>query len=304
VRRLVQAGIAYGAVGTLRVAPPSVQRRVYAATVRPMLRLMYGARVRDNLSRAFGAQLEDARREEILSEMCRGLAMLPADWTAFARMGPKFFDAFVDGEDGRRRLNDFERRWPGGWIGVTGHVGNWELLGQWLLHSGLRPMGGVIAKRQPNPHLNRLIDKMRGLHGMRTLYRDQPVAEIARLLKNGHSIGIAADQDVVSLPGVFVDFLGKPAYTPAGPARLALSANVPILVGAMLRAGDGYRVQINDPIFPDHGRPKREEIFRLTAEWSRQVEELIRQHPEQWPWFHDRWKTTPEMLESRARRAL
>ena len=304
VRRLVQAGVAHGLVAVLRVAPNRVQRRVYTTTISPLLRAMYGGRARENLRRAFGPQLSDGRRDEVVKEMCRGLALLPADWAAFARSGPEFFDRFVEANEARRHLNDFERRWPGGWIGLTGHVGNWELLGQWLLHFGLRPMGGVIAKRQPNPHLNRIIDKMRGQHGMRTLYRDQPVAEIARLLKDGHSIGIAADQDVASLPGVFIDFLGKPAYTPAGPARLALSASVPILVGAMLRTGDGYRVQINDPIFPDRGRPKREEMLRLTTEWSRQVEEMIRQHPEQWPWFHERWKTTPEALEKRERRTL
>ncbi len=107
-----------------------------------------------------------------------------------------------------------------------------------------------------------------------------------------------------SLAGVFIDFLGRPAYTLVGPARLAVSTGVPIVVTAMLRRGDGYVAHVNDPIFPDPTRPREEEVLRLTLEWSRQIQELIRRHPEQWPWFHNRWKTTPEKLAARNRRTL
>ena len=82
------------------------------------------------------------------------------------------------------------------------------------------------------------------------------------------------------------------------------SSDLPIVVGAVFRQGDRYRVQINDPIYPDRSRPKKEEVLRLTVEWSRQLEEMIAAHPEQWFWFHDRWKTTPELLEAKNRQRL
>ena len=152
--------------------------------------------------------------------------------------------------------------------------------------------------------MNRVIANLRGQHGMNTLYRDDPPAKLIRLLKAGQSFGTAADQDTPSVGGVFIDFLGRPAYTPLGPARLALVANVPLVVGAALRQRDRFVMQINPPIFPDRSRPRHEEILRLTQEWSRQIEQLIREHPDQWPWFHDRWKTTPESLAAKSRRTL
>ena len=83
-----------------------------------------------------------------------------------------------------------------------------------------------------------------------------------------------------------------------------MAARVPLMVGVALRTERGFRVQINEPIWPDFSARKRDEMVRLTTEWSRQLEELIRDHPDQWAWFHRRWKTTPERLERRERKAL
>jgi lauroyl/myristoyl acyltransferase len=76
------------------------------------------------------------------------------------------------------------------------------------------------------------------------------------------------------------------------------------VVGAVLRVNRRFWVQVNPPIFPDRTRPKEEEVLRITREWSRQIEQLVREHPEQWPWFHDRWRTTPDSLAARDRRTL
>jgi KDO2-lipid IV(A) lauroyltransferase len=97
--------------------------------------------------------------------------------------------------------------------------------------------------------------------------------------------------------------MGRPAYTPLGPARLAWAANAPIVVFALIRSGDRFEVVIEDPIWPDRSRRKADELVRLTQEWSRRIEAHIRTWPGQWPWFHDRWKTTPELLASKGRGA-
>jgi KDO2-lipid IV(A) lauroyltransferase len=289
------------AAALLRVPYPA-QAFACRHVVRPLLQLALGRRAQHNLALAFGDQLSQERKREIIAAMFRGLAMLPAEWARFYHQGTALLDAEVDDADARRVMREFEDSWPGGWVAVTGHVGNWELGGQWMKHASSRPMGGIVAKRQPNPHLNRIIEEMRGRHGMPTLYRDGSPTQVVRLLRSGHCIGVAGDQDVESLPGVFVDFLGRPAYTPIGPARLAYTAGVPLMVGVLRRENGRPYLQLNRPIFPDRSRPKQEEVVRLTREWSRQIEEIIRAHPEQWPWFHNRWKTTPELLAQKRRR--
>ena len=270
-------------------------------TVRPVMGWLMSKTANKHLVFAMGDALDDRQRREISDRVMEHFAAVPAECAAFAAMGPEFIDRYVDDDEGRQVMQKMEAEWPGGWLGITAHLGNWEVLAQWHKQVGSRPMAGIIAKRQPNPHLNRVVERFRGKHGMGTLYRDEPATKLVRLLKSGHAIGTAGDQDIWTLPGVFLDFLGRPAYTPLGPARLAWSANVPILVGFMLREGNRLRVQLNSPIYPDRSRPKQEEILRLTRAWNDEVQEAIRANPEQWAWFHDRWSTTPELLEKRSR---
>ena len=111
------------------------------------------------------------------------------------------------------------------------------------------------------------------------------------------------DQDVKNLGGIFIPFLGHQAYTPTGPARLALAARVPIVPAVMVRVEPGrFRIEVGAPIQPDRRNDRDAEIERLTRAWSQWIEAAIRRHPEQWAWWHPRWATTPEKLAARGRK--
>ena len=69
--------------------------------------------------------------------------------------------------------------------------------------------------------------------------------------------------------------------------------------GFFVRDGARFRIVAGEPIFPDLRQPKEQEVARLTRAWSKQVEDIVRQFPEQWPWFHDRWKTSATQDEPR-----
>ena len=131
------------------------------------------------------------------------------------------------------------------------------------------------------------------------------MAECLTILKHGICLGIAPDQDSSSFPGVFIDFLGHPAYTPIGPARLALAVDVPILPVAMIRKDEGLPFEIihGEPIYPDQSRSRSrdEETVRITKAWSAAMETMIHDHKADWAWFHRRWRTTPEKLAARGR---
>ncbi|MEM7204596.1 MAG: hypothetical protein AAF628_30340 [Planctomycetota bacterium] len=301
-RRPIYGWAAAGAAAVLLRCPYRVLRPVSRTLTAPVLRLIFRRRADRNLTTVL-PDLALERRTKILDEVFRGTSTLAAEWIGAAKLGREFFELYVDDAQGRQQMETLEANWDGGWIGITGHMGNWELLGQWLHNTSRRPSAS-LAKKQPNPHLNKVIERLRGRHGRATIYRHDPPGKILRLLRDGGSLGIAADEDAVTMSGVFIDFLGRPAYTPLGPARLAIAANVPIMVGAMFRRGERFEVQLNTPIWPDRKAPRDEEILRLTRAWSAELQEIIRKHPEQWPWFHDRWKTTPEVLERKKRRQL
>ena len=249
-------------------------------------------------------QRDAARSRRIARASCfhLGAALGESAWAT--RHGPAVFAGRLDDAAARAKLAAFEREWGKGWIGVTGHLGNWELLGLWLRENARNGRVTVVAKRAPNPHLNRIVERMRGRLRLETLYQDESPARAIHVLREGGVVGIVPDQDVKAISGMFVDFFGRPAYTPVGPARLAVAARVPILCGFLVHDGDGYRMSISDPIWPDRSLPRSAQIDALTRAWSQQIEAAIRELPSQWPWMHDRWKTTPEKLAAKGRKAL
>ena len=62
-----------------------------------------------------------------------------------------------------------------------------------------------------------------------------------------------------------------------------------------------YVIAFDPPIAWREDQPRNEEIARLTARYMERMEEMVRQAPEQYWWFHRRWKTTPESVRKRGR---
>lgn len=266
----------------------------------PVSHLMFARLAEQNLITAFGDQFTADQRRNLIRKMFRGMADIPAEVLAITRRGAPFLDFLFADDPGIARWRALQRE-CGGIIAITGHIANWEALLQWFHVRGERPIGGAVAKRIPNPRLNRLVEDVRGCLGVPTLYSDGGVLKLARTVTSGLAIGIVPDQDVETVGGTFVDFFGRPAYTPTGPARLALATGAPLVVAFALRVGDRLRSVVNAPIYPDRKAPREAEIVRLTTAWCRQMEDHLRAHPEQWLWFHERWKTTPEKLAARGR---
>ena len=306
-RRWVFGSVAAVAVWGISKVPYPLLRAFCRWIVAPGLRLRFGAQARSNLQAVLGHKLDEAQITTILRDMFRGVAMLAAEIAGCLGQGPEFFFSRVDDTEARDKLRAFEAAWPGGFLTVSGHVGNWEILAIWIAKVTRNGLGGPLAKRNSNHRLNRVIEGVRkrlGL-GIEPIYQDQHLSKVVHLLRNNKIIGLLPDQDVFRAEGVFVDFMGRPAYTPLGPARLAWTAKVPICVIICKREANGrFKMIVNDPIYPDRSRPKGQELARLTREWSRILEEFILAHPEQWAWFHDRWKTTPEKLRAQGRTRL
>jgi KDO2-lipid IV(A) lauroyltransferase len=190
----------------------------------------------------------------------------------------------------------------GGAVLVTGHVGNWELLA-----SSYARMGGeigVIGRRMHQEGFDSFLGAIRSGSGFKVFYSDSSPREILGALRGGLSIGILPDQDVTGIDGIFVDFLGRQAYTPTAPAKMAMTAGRPIYVVALVREGTRFRVVLKGPIdtHSERGREAREaSVRRITKAWSQRLGEVICEYPDQWVWMHRRWRNTPERIQHRRR---
>ena len=128
-----------------------------------------------------------------------------------------------------------------------------------------------------------------GGSGVEPIYMQDARTRIPEALREGKTVALVADQNAGER-GVFVPFLGREASTFRGPARLALSQGVPLFFGAAVRKGAGYDWVLDEVPRPSPGEDAERE---LTRRWVERLEAQIRLHPEQYFWFHRRWKTRP-----------
>ena len=180
-----------------------------------------------------------------------------------------------------------------GVIAVTGHMGNFELLTAYFSLNGYKVT--VLSREVYDPRLDELLKRNRKLVGVETLSASEDTRKIIRVLKRGETLGITPDQDSKTYRGVFVEFFGKKANTPVGPALLHLRYGSPILPIALLRNGkDKYIIKIRKPIDFEPQKIDDENIKEITQRYTKELEQIIRENPSQWVWMHKRWKTQPE----------
>jgi len=220
------------------------------------------------------------------------MAETAAEFLQFSRLDDRKISAFVETQEAERIYRELLAEGHG-LISLTAHIGNWELLAGIF---GCKGFGGaVLGRRIYYEPYNRWAVGLRQALGVTTIYRDQSPKELLKRLAQSEIIGILPDQDIESLKGVFVDFFGRPAYTPVAPVKLALASGAPILPNFLIRVkGDRYKIVLGEVIRPRRDLKREEAVERYTASWMRACEAVIRQYPEQWAWMHDRWKTTPE----------
>ena len=179
-----------------------------------------------------------------------------------------------------------------GGVIATSHSGNWELMGGALAHAGFPIVG--VAKKQKDAAMDRFINEYRRLVGMHITYNSD-VREMFRLLKEGWVIGLLMDQDPDRRDGIVLDFFGQPTNTVTGPAALARFQDVPIFPVFITRRADGtHLLTIQKPVFVEKTKNKQEDIRRTMQELNDRLEANVREHPEEWFWLHDRWKSMRE----------
>lgn len=178
-----------------------------------------------------------------------------------------------------------------GAIILASHFGNFEYIALYLTLFG--PGGPVVARPLRNPWVDRWWVQTRLHHGVPTVDRTNSPRPMLQALRENRLIGVLPDQDVAGLPGVFVRFFGRLTWTPTGPVALARASGAALVPVFMRRKRSGFVLHILSaiPLADTGNRPR--DILTNTQRWSTILEDYIRRYPDQWVWFHRRWKTQP-----------
>jgi KDO2-lipid IV(A) lauroyltransferase len=172
----------------------------------------------------------------------------------------------------------------------SAHFGNWEI-GNAVLAIMTRPFV-FIYRIFDNLLLEKIITSVRASYGNISLSKDNAMRPMIRLLKNGATINLLIDQNVAWYEGVFVDFFGRKACTTPGLALLALHTKAPVLPVFTRRLPNGrYLLEIGKKVEIVSSGNRDTDVLINTQNFTKIIEDKIRQYPAQWFWVHQRWKT-------------
>ena len=247
-------------------------------------------RIRSHLEIAF-PELDQAHRDRIMVACARHFGLMLAEVASLWRSSVAKVEALCE----ITGLEHFEEAIENGRgaMFATAHCGNWELLSARLPIAGV-PL--ITAVRQlDDPRIDRLVTSSRSRFGTEVVPRGPAAGrQLARALARQRVTGLLIDQDIRDVPGVFVPFFGRPAWTPSGAAMLAIRLDCPMIPGFIHRLPDGrHRAEIHPPLPTPTGGTLEDRVEELTAAATAVIERQIRSHPEQWVWMHRRWRTRP-----------
>lgn len=257
-----------------------------ACALRPSLRRI----AMFNLELAFPAWT-GTQRKKVIRGMIRQIGWMAGEFSQF----PKYTRETIEGIvviDGAEDFANAQGRGKGV-LFLTGHMSAWELAP--FAHARYGHPLHFLVRPIANPRVDALINAYRCLSGNQPIDKNRAARAMLKVLGEGGTVGILSDHNTSLDEGVFVNFLGIPASTTSGLARIALHTDAAVVPGFLCwdYSAGKYRLQFQPAVELVRTGNEEADVRENTARFTRVIEDYVRAHPEQWLWVHKRWKTRP-----------
>jgi len=233
----------------------------------------------------------DAQRRRTLRRMARYLGWMAAEFAHFPDLSRENIERFVL-LDGFENF-DAARQRAKGVIFLTGHMSAWELapFAQAVYGNPL----SFLARAVDNTRVDALVSHYRCLSGNQPIEKNNAARAMLRVLHEGGTVGILADQNTSLEEGIFVDFFGIPAATTTGLARIARRTDAAVVPGFLFWDDSmrKYRLRFETSVLLQRTEDEDADIRVNTERFNNVIEDYIRAHPDQWLWVHKRWRNRP-----------
>lgn len=243
-----------------------------------------------NLKIAFGKELEDSKLRRIARNSFAHFGQFIMDCVKFPALTEKQKDALihVEGEENLEKALQEKK----GILLFSAHYGNWEVSPQFLKKKGRL---NAIARPLDNELLERELFELRTALGARVIYKQRPTKQILQALRANEIVAFLIDQNVLRQQAIFVDFFGKKAATTPSLAAFFLRTSSPLLPAFCFPTpSSSYKIVIHSPLRFAPGADYEAEVLKITQTCTNIIESQIRQNPDYWLWFHQRWRTRPK----------
>ena len=180
----------------------------------------------------------------------------------------------------------------------SGHIGAWESVP--VLLARLHQPIWAMARPLTNPLIERYLAERRLRCVRGTVSKDGGGLKFARIMRAGEPLGLLLDQNAGS-KGVILDFLGLPAshHTVAGVMAQRFGAQVLPLYLIREPQPLRFRMIVEPAITADPALPAEKAELDVVERLTRSMERIVRAHPDQWLWLHDRWRHALHVLGGR-----
>ena len=280
-----------GVIGLLAALPWSMQRALarLLGKLGPLVDRRHAAEGLRFVEAAY-PDLPSARCKALVAHGFESLVSLTLEGVGFERAVPpeRRFEHFEV-----KTTPDLERviAQRRGALILTAHVGAWEFLPMVTARLGFQPCY-VVSRPPRNRPLSRFAQRLRESRGFRLLHRHGAASSIPKVIAAGGYVGLMVDQRA-RRKTIVAPFFGRPAHCERAVAVFARRLGVPVVFAACYRTERRWRYQVEFPrvLWPD-------ELSRLspeaiTARINAELERMIRAHPEQYFWLHDRYRGAP-----------
>lgn len=192
----------------------------------------------------------------------------------------------VHGEENLREAYEAGK----GVLVVTAHIGNWEYAGAWCAQHGY-PMNG-LGTDQRDDRITDLIAELRNAGGMKALGKASDLKSMVRALRSGEIIAVPVDQDAKEA-GIVSPFLGHPASTPVGMAKLADKLGCAVVPAYCVRwlGTEKLELHLLPALKGRHGEPYGKDFQSSIDDCNEVISSWIRKYPDQWMWMYPRWES-------------
>lgn len=274
------------AIGLSRLSPEAVDRlaRVLLFIFHDVLRIRRRLMM-TNLRIAFGRQKSEAELRRIARESFYHFILTILEFMRSVRIDILAETALEETDILREAIAGGRGAYM-----LCCHLGNWEALGC----AGTRYFTPTytIVKEMGQSGLHRFVDELRNRNGLLTIGRNEQgraVRTIRATLKRGELVGFVFDQARPGAPRV--PFFGTPAKTQTGLAALWRKWPAPIIPATIRRIGVGrHIIRLRPPLELKKTDDLQEDLMNHTLQFNQELESMIRECPEQYFWFHNRWK--------------
>jgi len=169
---------------------------------------------------------------------------------------------------------------------MSAHFGNWEL-GPRLIAEKFTPLAAIMREIE-NEKINKFFVKVRSHPNIRVIYRKKAAKEMLKaMLREKRALGILIDQYTRSKNAVKVRFFKPDTVFNPAVSKIAKATGAVVIPTFSYKKEDKYVLEFKTPRTFD----KEKDTIESFTQWQADViENLIKEYPDQYYWFHNRWK--------------